>query len=208
MDPQTQAFYDGDPEGYSESTIRNDVSEIMGRFVARLRPGSRVLDLGCGSGRDTLTLRRLGFDVVPADGSEGMCRVAGRNTGSDVLRLDIADMDFEGEFDGVWACASLLHLLPGEVVPALEGIRRALRPGGAAYVSFKEGTFSGMRDGRWYTDMTSDAVADAAAAAGFSSWDIWASADGRGTRWTNAILDRRRAASVPRRRCEASPLRF
>lgn len=183
-------FYDGDPESYSDSTFGNDVSALRARFAARLRPGARVLDLGCGSGRDTVAFRREGFEVVPVDGSEGMCAVAARNTGSEVMRLDIADLDFDGEFDGVWACASLLHLRPEELVSALAGIRRALKEGGAAYVSFKAGSFSGVRDGRWYTDLTAEAVVELAGRAGLEAAEVWESTDPRGTEWTNAILRR------------------
>ena len=156
MEQVTRAFYDGDPEGYSESTFGNDVSDIRRRFLSRLDPGARILDLGCGSGRDTLAFRDAGCEVVPVDGSEGMCRVASSNLGSEVRRLDFLELDYEDEFDGVWACASLLHLKADEMPVVLGLIRRALRVGGAAYVSFKEGTFEGIRNGRWYTDMTVD----------------------------------------------------
>lgn len=166
MEHVTRAFYDGDPEGYSESTFGNDVSDIRRRFLSRLDPGARILDLGCGSGRDTLAFREAGCEVVPVDGSEGMCRVASSNLGSEVGRLDFLELDYEDEFDGVWACASLLHLKADQIPVVLGLICRALRKGGAAYVSFKEGTFEGIRDGRWYTDMTVDGLVGTAEAAG------------------------------------------
>ena len=86
--------------------------------------------------------------------------------GSEVRRLDFLELDYEDEFDGVWACASLLHLKADEMPVVLGLIRRALRVGGAVYVSFKEGTFEGIRDGRWYTDMTVDGLVGTAEAAG------------------------------------------
>ena len=188
MEQVTRAFYDGDPEGYSESTFGNDVSDIRWRFLARLDPGARILDLGCGSGRDTLAFREAGYEVVPVDGSEGMCRVASSNTGSKVRCLDILDLDYVDEFDGVWACASLLHLKADEMPVVLGLIRRALGVGGAVYVSFKEGTFEGIRDARWYTDMTVDGLVRMAGDAGLPAEDVWLDSDSRGTVWLNAVL--------------------
>ena len=100
----------------------------------------------------------------------------------------ILDLDYVDEFDGVWACASLLHLGSREIQEAFRLIRRALREGGAVYVSFKEGTFEGIRDGRWYTDMTVDGLIGMAEAAGFLAVDIWQSTDPRDTVWVNAVL--------------------
>lgn len=188
MDYVTRAFYDADPQGYSDSTMTCDVSEVRRRFSSRLRPGARVLDLGCGSGRDTLAFRESGFSVVPVDGSEGMCRVAEANTGSEVRRLDILDLDYEGYFDGVWACASVLHLERGQIPGALELVCTALVDGGVLFVSFKSGDFSGIRDGRWYTDVSPDAISDLAEGSGFTTEEVWTTVDPRGVVWTNAIL--------------------
>ena len=192
MDRDTMGFYDGDPEGYARSTLGCDVTSIRRRFTGMLRPGSRVLDLGCGSGRDTAALREEGFDVVPVDGSEGMCRVASSFTGSEVRHLDIMDLDYVSEFDGVWACASLLHLRPEQLDGAMGLIRRSLRDGGMLFLSFKSGCFRGVRDGRWYTDLTSEDVASLAGRTGFEVADIWGSTDPRGTQWVNAVLRRLR----------------
>ena len=129
------------------------------------------------------------------DGSEGMCRVASSNLGSEVRRLDFLELDYEDEFDGVWACASLLHLKADEVPVVLGLIRRALRVGGVVYVSFKEGTFEGFRDGRWYTDMTVDGLVRMAGDAGLPAEDVWLNTDPRGTVWVNAMLVNVRSGS-------------
>ena len=188
MDPETKAYYDGDPEGYAASTVDGDVSDLRGRFSSLLAPGARVLDLGCGSGRDALAFMREGFDVTAVDGSEGMCRVASGYTGIRVRCLDFMELDYEGEFDGVWACASLLHLRPDELPTALSLIRRALVDGGVLCMSFKRGGFSGRRDGRWYTDLKPEAMAGLAEGAGLSVVGIWTDADARGTEWVNGLF--------------------
>ena len=188
MDEATRGFYDGDPEGYSEATRWNDVTDLTGRFISRLPPGARILDLGCGSGRDTLAFRHLGFGVVPVDGSEGMCHIASESTGSEVRRLDFLDLDYVDEFDGVWACASLLHLRPEEIPEVMGLVRRALRSGGVFFLSFKEGDFRGYRDGRWYTDMTPEGLRELAEETGFRVFDLWESEDRRRVRWVSGIL--------------------
>ena len=188
MDPETMEFYDGDPEGYAASTIGGDVSDARGRFFRLLASGARVLDLGCGSGRDTMAFMREGFAVTAVDGSEGMCRVASQHTGAPVRRLDFLELDYEGEFDGIWACASLLHLRPDELPTALSLVRRALADGGVLCMSFKRGDFSGRRDGRWYTDLEPDRMEMLAEDAGFTVIDIWDDADARGTEWVNGLF--------------------
>ena len=130
MDKVTISFYDSDPEGYAESTFHRDVSSSRKVFASGLRPGARILDLGCGSGRDTIAFRGEGFQVVPVDGSEGMCRAAETAIGEQVRLLSFEDLDYEDEFDGVWACASLLHLGYTELRDVLVLIRRALRDDG------------------------------------------------------------------------------
>lgn len=188
MDPGTRAFYDRDPEGYASTTFGGDVSPIRARFVRLLNPGARILDLGCGSGRDTLDFIGEGFDVTAVDGSGGMCRVASERIGLRVRNVDFTELDYGSEFDGVWACASLLHLRPGELPHVLSLIRAALVDGGVLYMSFKRGRFSGMRDGRWYTDMDPEGTVGLAEGAGFSTVDVWESTDPRGTVWVNGIF--------------------
>ncbi len=189
MDPID--FYDADPEGYSEATFTADVSELRDRFLAHLPAGARILDLGCGSGRDTVAFRSMGFTVVPVDGSEGMCRVAVTNTGSPVRRLLFSDLDYDSEFDGVWACSSLLHVPSVEFPRIMSLVHRALRPDGILYVSFKEGVYEGVRDGRYYTDATVGSLTDLVPSDLFSPVDVWTSREpGRGVTWVNGILRR------------------
>ena len=146
MDPETRAYYDGNSRGYSDSTMGNDLSDTMSRFLGHMRQGGRILDLGCGSGRDTKTLMSKGYDVVPVDGSEGMCRVASENLGMPVRRLDFSDLDYVKEFDGVWACASLLHVPSAELPRTIMLIHRSLRSDGVLFANFKEGVYGGFAE--------------------------------------------------------------
>lgn len=185
----TLDFYDSDPEGYCEKTFGADMSAVRERFTRRLKDGAEVLDLGCGSGRDSLAFKEQGYRVTPVDGSEGMCREARKRTGMDVRHLLFSELDYIDRFDGVWACASLLHLRSEEIPSTMALIRRALKEGGVFFCCFKLGGFEGMRDGRWYTDMTESSLKELLEASGFEPLDVWTS-ENEGTSWANSVSRR------------------
>ncbi len=185
----TLDFYDSDPEGYFDRTFGADKSAIRERFARHLEEGAEVLDLGCGSGRDSLAFREMGFRVTSVDGSEGMCRVARERAGLEVRHLLFSELDYIGRFDGVWACASLLHVRSEEILGILSLVRRSLKSGGVFYCCFKQGGFEGVRDGRWYTDMTEASLSGLLESAGFEPLDVWTS-EGSGFRWTNSVSRR------------------
>ncbi len=194
----TLEFYDADPEGYFDRTFRRNVSSSLERFASRLPEGARILDLGCGSCRDTLRFRDMGFDVVPADGSEGMRRVAKERLGIDVVPMRFDELPWIEEFDGVWACSSLLHVPSADIPLIFSLIRRSLRPDGVFFCSFKRGDFEGERDGRRYTDMTSDRLHTVLTSSGFAVSDVWEEVGSDGTAWVNAISVRQRYHTLPR----------
>lgn len=188
----TLEFYDADPEGYFDRTFHRNVSSSVERFVSRLPAGARILDLGCGSGRDTLRFRDMGFDVLPADGSEGMRRVAKERLGIDVVPMRFDELPWTDEFDGVWACSSLLHVPSADLPHVFSLVRRALMDGGMFFCSFKRGDFEGERDGRRYTDMTTDSLRRLLTSSGFAVSDIWEEVGSDGTAWVNSISVRQR----------------
>ena len=129
----TLDYYERYAIPYYEQTIDLDLSEIMQEFVKLLPEDAEVLDLGCGSGRDTKALEEHGFYVTPMDGSAKMCELAEIYTDREVLHLTFEEMDFREVFDGIWACASLVHV-PGEDMQRILGkVLEALKPGGVLY---------------------------------------------------------------------------
>ena len=182
-------FYNTDPEGYSDKTFGADMSDSRNRFIRYLSRGSRILDLGCGSGRDSKAFASMGFLVTPVDGSEGMCRVAEKNTGLKVRRLLFGDLDYERCFEGVWACSSLLHVPSEELPDILNKIFRALVPEGVLYMTFKKGMFEGIREGRYYTDMTCKSLTEFVDRCGMNVLESWESKQPDGNaEWVNAIV--------------------
>jgi SAM-dependent methyltransferase len=94
----------------------------------------------------------MGYDVTALDGSEEMCSLASIHTDLDVLHMQFEDLDFEEVFDGIWACASLVHLEKDELPDILQKISNALKPGGIFYMSVHEGDFEGIRNQRYFSE--------------------------------------------------------
>ncbi|MBO5198306.1 MAG: class I SAM-dependent methyltransferase [Lachnospiraceae bacterium] len=127
---------------------------LLERFYEVVKEGGAVLDLGCGSGRDGLALLDHGFDVTLLDGCEEMCRLAEAHTGLDALHMRFEEMDFDEAFDGIWASASLLHVKEEDMTDVYHRLIRSLVPGGVLYVSYRHGSFKGMRGERYFCDFT------------------------------------------------------
>lgn len=184
-------YYEKHSNEYYEATVGLDMSEQLQRFFELLPENAEVLDLGCGSGRDTVWLEEAGCDVTPMDGSPNMCELAGINTDKEVLCLTYGEMDFEEVFDGIWACASLVHI-PGEEMDAVLGrITRALYPGGILYISLPLGEGMVRRDGREYYCYTAGTAEELLARQSeLEMIDIWTSADARAEQdrqWINIL---------------------
>lgn len=128
------------------------MGEEIDEFISLLPENGTVLDLGCGSGRDSSYFIDHGFDVTALDASEEMCNLASIHIGQDVLCLSFQEIGFKEVFDGVWANASLLHVSREEMHGIMLKIIRSLRDDGILYMSFYHGNYEGIRDKRHYTD--------------------------------------------------------
>ena len=193
----TIQYYEEHAEEFTTNTINADMASIGSRFLAYLPTGCRILDFGCGTGRDSKAFLDLGYDVTAIDGSEALCGIAQSLTGLPVRCLDFRDYTpEEGEvYEGIWACASLLHLKKTELLPVMKVLSQALIPGGAFYVSFKYGTFEGERNGRHFTDFTLEEFREfIKSIPELSVAEYWVTGDvrpGRGDeRWLNIVLQR------------------
>ena len=92
---RTIEYYNTHADRYSEITRNADMSDIYKRFEENLKPGSRILDLGCGSGRDSKYFLDKGYDVVSLDASETMCKKTYELTGRPALNMRIEDINCE-----------------------------------------------------------------------------------------------------------------
>ena len=171
-DPNTTAFYAAEAAGYAARGAPPNTRHIE-RFASLLAPRTAVLELGCGSGRDSAALLAKGLDLTPSDGSPEMAADAQMRLGRPVFVLRFEDLAVEDAYDGVYANACMLHVPRAELPGILLGVHRALRAGGVFYSSFKQGTQEGRdRLGRLYSYPSPDWLAAAFANAGFPSPEI------------------------------------
>jgi SAM-dependent methyltransferase len=156
VDEATLRFYDGHAEAYAGREITSRKARLAA-FLAPLPKGGRILELGCGAGGDTAEMLTQGFDVRATDGSPEMAAVASKRLGRPVETLLFHDLDAVEAYDGVWANACLLHVPRDQLAHVLSLIRRALKPGGAFFASYKEGE-AGGRDAldRYYNYPSQD----------------------------------------------------
>ena len=150
----TLNYYAKNTEEFIASTLEADMSETQKKFVSLLPKGGNILDLGCGSGRDSLCFLQQGFQVTAVDGSLELAKFASELIGQEVVVADFKDLVLPvASFDAIWASASLLHVhseaLPGILTKVID----LAKPGAVFYMSFKYGDYEGERTGRYYTDL-------------------------------------------------------
>lgn len=152
----TIRIYDEICEEYARKTESIVLKELWDMFACRIPERGKILDLGCGSGRDSIYFRSIGFEIVALDASPKMCQIAYRYLKDNVVCGNILDLCYDREFDGIWACASMLHIPRKDQQLAWKTIVKALRQNGYAYVSYKYGGFEGRRNRLYYLDMTEE----------------------------------------------------
>ncbi len=132
-------YYNKNANRYFIDTKDADMSLWRDKFISYLPQGGRIMDVGCGSGRDSKAFIKAGFSVVAFDASEEMCKLASDYLSQEVWQMRFDQMSFHEEFDGVWACASLLHIPFEEMIDILKKIYDSLIPNGYFYASLKKG---------------------------------------------------------------------
>lgn len=148
---ETINYYDRNAEEFFRETVAIDMSTIYEPFLKQIPAGGKVLDVGCGSGRDSLYFLQKGFDVAAFDASAEMVCKATELSKLNVLQMSFEEMDWTEDFDGIWACASLLHLSKNELGNIFEKLLNALKAGGILYASFKQGTGEAVENGRLFS---------------------------------------------------------
>lgn len=153
---KTIEYYNKNSDLFINSTKDVEFDKMQNMLIKHLKKGDCILDLGCGSGRDSKAFLEKGFKVVSVDGSKNLCEFAKNYIGQDVINSTFQDFKSNIKFDGVWACASLLHLPYEELKKVMKNISSMIKLEGYFYLSFKYGDFEGERNGRYFTDMTEE----------------------------------------------------
>ena len=190
---RTIDYYNINARKFIAATVSVDFQDTRKKFTDKLFKSAYILDFGCGSGRDTKAFLDQGYQVEAIDGSEELCKLATNYTGIQVCHMLFQELSAIDKYDGIWACSSILHLPKDELINVMRKMPAALKPNGIIYTSFKYGTFSGERNGRYFTDMTETTFADFISdIEALQVEEQWISSDvrpGRGEeRWLNLIL--------------------
>lgn len=193
MDGRTIAYYRKNAETFFADTVAVEMAPLYERFLPRVPEGGHILDAGCGSGRDSRAFMVRGYSVTAFDASPELARLASGHIGQEVLVMRLEEVEWRQTFDGIWACASLLHV-PSPVLPeVISRLAEALKPAGIMYVSFKHGRGEREHKGRRFTDLDEPTLsALLARIPGLTPIESWVSGDLRSGRaaepWLNALL--------------------
>ncbi len=192
---KTLDYYDNNAQKFVSGTLDVEFTDTQDKFLSYLPESGMILDYGCGSGRDTRYFLSNGYKVDAVDGSETLCKIAAENTGIKVRQMLFSQLDEHEKYDGIWACASILHLTKDELRTVLNKMIRAVKPNGYIYISFKYGEFEGYRAERYFTDFTENTFSSFLTAfSGIMLIEEWISSDvrpGRGDeKWLNIILQK------------------
>ena len=155
---KTLTYYNTNAHRFTSDTLDVEFSTIQDSFLAQLPAGALILDFGCGSGRDSRYFLQKGYRVEACDGSEEMVKAATRNAGIPVKKMLFSELNEENRYDGLFACASILHVPSKDLPDIFTRMKKAVKKGGILYVSFKYGTFEGIRNGRYFTDLTEESL--------------------------------------------------
>lgn len=155
------AYYNEHAHAFFEDTAKADMSGLYAEFLPLIPKGGHILDAGCGSGRDSLAFLKMGYEVTSIDASEEMVRMSTELTweaeGKPTRLMRFEEIEDVTQYDGVWACASLLHVPEAIMKDVMRRLVRALKPGGVLFASFKYGDGEMERKGRTFT-MVSEAA--------------------------------------------------
>ena len=188
----TVKFYDSNAKDFFESTYAVDMLDVYKKFGTYLSPHSKILDAGCGSGRDTKYFLDKGHDVLAIDASSEMVKLACTLTNIDVKHMTFQELKYIEEFDAIWSCASLLHIKKSEIPLVFSKFIKALKVSGVWYMSFKVGESEREKDGRLFNDYNEESLRDILDSYdALSVCEIWLTEDRREDRddkWINAIV--------------------
>ena len=150
---KTKDYYDNNAQEFVNSTFMVDMQSLYQPFLNLIPDFGRILDLGCGSGRDALAFKNMGYKIEAIDYSAELVKQASDLTGIEVRLQSFYDLDEIDTYNGIWACASLLHCERHRLVDVLQRMIQSLKANGVIYMSFKYGDQDREKDGREFTDL-------------------------------------------------------
>lgn len=191
----TLHYYQNHAQDFFDGTVNVNMTPLYEAFTQHLPNGGRVLDAGCGSGRDAKAFHEMGYQVDAFDASSAMVELARQHTGLPVQLMTFSEIDGKAQYDGIWCCASLLHVPSSELPKVMQKIADALKPGGVWYVSFKYGNGERVQGERRFTDLDEEGlrmgISNITDVAITSLWVTKDYRHERSERWLNGILHKK-----------------
>ena len=192
---KTLNYYNQNAQSFSDSTLHVDMSALYAEFLPLIPKHGHILDAGCGSARDAMYFKQQGFTVSAFDASPELAKLASNYLQQAVEVKTFQQLNCTNKYDGIWCCASLLHVPKVELPQVFLKLQNALKPNGVLYVSFKYGTQERVHNGREFTDLNESALT--ALINSHTKLKIlkqWQTVDQRPEResevWLNALLTR------------------
>lgn len=192
----TIEYYNKNADDYYWLTVGIDMDATRQRFAAYLPAESNVIDLGCGSGRDVLAFTNMGHNAVGLDAAEELVKLAKERLEIRAFTGDMSTWTAGEPYNGIWCCASLIHLNDKDVRSFFGKLDRNLKPGGVLYLSVKSGIqTSEDKNGVYQRNFTEDELRELVRSVpGLEVKELWYTEDGMnrdGFRWLNLIAQRR-----------------
>lgn len=153
-------FYNDNANKYFESTKDGNMLEKYNSFLKHIPSNGSILDFGCGSGRDSKYFIEQGYSVTAIDGSKELCKLASEYIGQDVMCMNFLELNDINMYDGIWACASIIHLTYDELLSVIPKMIMSLKDHGIIYTCFKNGEGNEVVDGKYFTYLTKDGFID------------------------------------------------
>ena len=155
----TLDYYNKNSEEYFNSTLNVDMTNTYKEFLKLVPEGGKILDLGCGSGRDSMNFMKLGYEVTAVDGSKELAKKASALLGKEVIVSTFEELELKEKFHGIWACASLLHIKREDLKIVLNNLYNNLEDNGVFYMSFKYGEKEYVDDkNRYFNCFTDESI--------------------------------------------------
>ena len=187
---RTRQTYDEYASEHAARFWNASVARSWDVFSSLLPTDALVLDLGCGAGRDVAALENRGCHVIGADLSIGLLREAERRVSGNFIQADMRIVPFaSAQFDGVWMCASLLHIPRRQAAAVMAQVYRVMGWGSVLYIAVKQGNGENWQDRdapRFFTYYQPNEIVNTIQNAGFSIEASWKEKT-LGRDWVNII---------------------
>lgn len=151
-------YYDKNFQSFIDTTLNIDMSSLYAPFCEHLKSGAKILDIGCGPGRDVKFFNEQGFKAQGIEPSQNLADFARKYTGVEIFQGTLDAFSGAHKFDGIWACASLLHIPRSELGASFQKISDLMNEDAVFYCSFKYGEFEGERNGCFFNDQTLSSI--------------------------------------------------